>query len=106
MKNEYTHEDENEVSAGEYLLRRGNIFRQIGKYCFGIGVILLTTIIIMVEVEKIGVNSFWDLYNASVILAILTFLTSICLCCVPLYFIGLHYIGLGTIAVNTDKNIK
>lgn len=106
MKEENIHEDENEITAGEYLIRRGNTFRQVGKYCFILGWILLITIIIIIKAENIGINSFWDLYNRSVLLAILTSLSSICLSCLPLYFIGLHYIGLGTIAVNTDRSTR
>lgn len=106
MKEEIDCDDKHEASAGEYLLRRGNTFRQVGKYSFSIGLVLLMIIIIYVAASNIGINSVWDLYKTSVILAILTFLSSICLCCLPLYFIGLHYIGLGQIAENTNRNTR
>ena len=87
----------------DILLGIGTKFYLIGKYGFlcGIGLFIIITLVMLIGWRRIEINWYFKNY------AITAFLSGLsCLgigAGLPLYLLGLNYIGLGQIAKNTDK---
>lgn len=91
-----------EEKNSDMLLEKGAFFRKWGFRLFLVGVILLviTIIVVLSNQGSYSYGSF-DFLTHNIVLMLL----SICSLNIglSLYFKGLHYIGLGQIAKNTDK---
>jgi len=93
------------------LLNRGTLLCKIGKigakcFCVGIGLFVLYFIIAIIAFNALSVGFYFftsDVAIANFTMYLSTILTGLGTVGVSFYFLGLHFLGLGQIAQNTDK---
>ena len=88
----------NNSHVGNLLMEKGEKFYRWGKSGFGnfICGIVMAAMIAIISLAGYGKVYFFDGYEFTGVLWVCSFfLTSIGAALIPLYFIGLHYMGLG-----------
>lgn len=100
------------TNVSELLLQKGNSFYEKGKTLIKIFLISLAVFALILLITLIGwgassillsltVTTIYGFVNFLIVVAYLGILIG--LIGIPFYFLGLHYMGLGQIAKNTDN---
>jgi len=92
--------------VSERLLRTGDKFLRNSKWMFWVGVSLIAFVaFLMLVVEwNYSFDTLQEFFGYYTFWAIVWYLGAISACTgIVLFFSGLHYMGLGQIAKNTDK---
>jgi len=95
-------------NISELLLERGTSFYEFGrsaiKFCFPIGVVIITLIMMFgdgYQLDYLAIDGYYGFVNFLMVLGYISL--TVGSIGVLFYDLGLHYLGLGQIAKNTDN---